>query len=429
MLQTTIKLDDIAAFKHKVLAWANRFPVFLVLDSNNYQSDKYSKYEWELFVDAIESVAPSENYFESFAAFQTAAKEMIVGFFGYECKNEIFKLPTQHHDISNFPNCFFFKPRYRFSLKGNKLTINKNYAEAFEMMEQINYQQIENNDIANQILFREQTPQAEYIKNVNELRKCIENGDFYEINYCTEVKADDATINPVSIFIQLMQSSAAPFSSCLKYYKHYALCASPERFLCKRGNKLISQPIKGTMRRGADDKEDEQMKQELLHSEKERAENVMIVDLVRNDLTPYAIPGSIKVEELFGIHTFKTVHQMISTVSCELQRKADAVATMRNAFPMGSMTGAPKFEVIKKIQQLEQKPRGLFSGTIGYFDADGDFDFNVVIRTIFYDEAAKEIVIKSGSAITYDAEPQAEYEELALKRKVLLNVLNGSLYD
>ena len=183
------------------------------------------------------------------------------------------------------------------------------------------------------------------------------------------------------------------------------------------------------MRRGADDKEDEQMKQELLHSEKERAENVMIVDLVRNDLTPYAIPGSIKVEELFCIHTFKTVHQMISTVSCELQRKADAVATMRNAFPMGSMTGAPKFEVIKKIQQLEQKPRGLFSGTIGYFDADGDFDFNVVIRTIFYDEAAKEIVIKSGSAITYDAEPQAEYEELALKRKVLLNVLNGSLYD
>ncbi len=429
MLQTTITLDDIAAFKHKVLVWANRFPIFLVLDSNNYQNDKYSKYEWELFVDAIESVTPSENYFESFAAFQTASKEIIVGFFDYECKNEIFKLPVQHHDASSFPKCFFFRSRYRFSLKGNTLTINRNYAEAFEMMEQINNQEIEKSVVANQILFREQTPHAEYINNVNELRQCIENGDFYEINYCTEVTAENVTINPVCAFIKLMESSAAPFSSFLKYREHYVVCASPERFLCKRGKKLISQPIKGTMRRGSDDKEDEQLKQELLHSEKERAENVMIVDLVRNDLTPYAIPGSIKVEELFGIHTFKTVHQMISTVSCELQHEANAIAAMRNAFPMGSMTGAPKFEVIKKIQQIEQKSRGLFSGTIGYFDTDGDFDFNVLIRTIFYDEESKAIVIKSGSAITYDSEPQAEYEELALKRKVLLSVLNGRLTD
>jgi para-aminobenzoate synthetase component 1 len=427
MLQTTIKLDNIAAFKYKALAWANRFPVFLVFDSNNYQQDKYAKYDWELFVDAIASVTPSENYFESVAEFQKQSNEMIVGFFGYECKDEIFKVPAQDHAEKSLPNCFFFKPRYRFSLKGNTLTINRNYPEAYEMMEQINLQEEERNPNINPIIFTELTTKELYCKNVNHIRQCIENGDFYELNYCTEVKAKQVTINPISIFLKLMELSAAPFSVFLKYYNQYTISASPERFMCKRGNRLISQPIKGTMRRSNDDKEDEQFKQALLLSEKERAENVMIVDLVRNDLTPFAISGSIKVEELFGIYTFKTVHQMVSTISCELQHEADAIAAMRNAFPMGSMTGAPKFEVIKKIQQLEQKPRGLFSGTIGYFDADGDFDFNVVIRTIFYDAAAKEIVIKTGSAITYDSNAADEYEELALKRAVLLDVLNGRL--
>ncbi len=190
---------------------------------------------------------------------------------------------------------------------------------------------------------------------------------------------------------------------------------------------MISQPIKGTIRRGRNVEEDENLKSELLHSEKERAENVMIVDLVRNDLTLYAETGSICVDELFGVYTFKTVHQMISTISASLSHDANIVKAIQNAFPMGSMTGAPKLEVRKYIAHNECFNRGLFSGTIGYFDADGDFDSNVVIRSVLYDSAKQKIVIRTGGAITYDSVPEQEYDEIILKRAALLHSLNGKV--
>jgi para-aminobenzoate synthetase component 1 len=247
------------------------------------------------------------------------------------------------------------------------------------------------------------------------------------MNYCCEFYTEHSRIEPLAVFNKLNAKAKAPFSSFFKLNDKYLLCSSPERFLKKIDGKIISQPIKGTIRKGATDEENERLREQLLSSEKERAENVMIVDLVRNDLAKHAQPGTIKVEELFGIYEFPTVHQMISTVVAELQENVHQVDVIRDAFPMGSMTGAPKVEVMKNIEAYEDQKRGLYSGSVGYFTADGDFDLNVVIRSIFYNAAKEYVSIQVGSAITYDADPAAEYDELLLKAKGMLDALNASI--
>src|SRR5690606_8474955 len=191
----------------------------------------------------------------------------------------------------------------------------------------------------------------------------------------------------------------------------------------KEGHKIISQPIKGTMRRGSNESEDNVLKDQLYHSEKERAENMMIVDLVRNDLARSAIPGSVKVDELFGIYTYPKVHQMVSTVSANAGSDVAFSEIIRNAFPMGSMTGAPKVSAMKLIEQFESSRRGLFSGAAGYITPNGDFDFNVVIRSILYEQKTKKISFQVGSAITYDAVPDQEYQECQLKAEAMRQVL------
>jgi para-aminobenzoate synthetase component 1 len=232
-------------------------------------------------------------------------------------------------------------------------------------------------------------------------------------------------LNPVETYLRLSEISSAPFGAYYKLNDKYLLCSSPERFMKKAGNKLISQPIKGTIKRGGTDEEDIELKHSLLNDVKERAENVMIVDLVRNDLAKSCRPGSVKVEELFGIYTYPTVHQMISTVTGELDEQTHFIDALRNAFPMGSMTGAPKIEVMKLIEYYETTKRGLFSGSVGYITPDGDFDFNVVIRSLFYNEANKYLSYSTGGAITYDSIPEKEYEECMLKAKGIMKALGS----
>ena len=232
-----------------------------------------------------------------------------------------------------------------------------------------------------------------------------------------------AVIDPLSIFLKLNEISPNPFTAFFKVKDKYVISASPERFLAKRGNKLISQPIKGTSKRYADTNEDEQSKQTLRAHSKELQENVMIVDLVRNDLTKSAKAGTVNTEELFGIYSFNQVHQMISTVVCELRDDISEVQAIKNTFPMGSMTGAPKISAMQLMEQYERTKRGVYSGAIGYFGPDGDFDFNVVIRTLLYNHSEKYLSFHVGSAITYHADPAKEYEECLLKAQAILEVL------
>lgn len=430
-MSTKITIKNKKEFQQKALQWSTLFPFVVLYDSNNYAEDKHTKLEWTLAIDALDFVAPEQNCFEELAEFKEQYKnEFLAGFLNYECKSETHGLASKERvdsgipatGVGHVPHTFFFRPRYVLSFTGNDLFVNRNYPETFELLEQIN--NYAPKEIAtSEIHFTEQTPKEKYLQNVALIRERIAAGDFYEMNYCTEIKAENVVINPVQTYFNLQTKTEAPFACFMKYHNQYLLCASPERFLCKRGSKVISQPIKGTIRKGVTAEENERLKNELLNSEKERAENVMIVDLVRNDLTKYAKTGTIKVDELFGVYSFKTVHHLISTVSAELQDENDVIHAIKNAFPMGSMTGAPKHEVLKQIDEIEDMQRGLFSGAVGYFDEANDFDFNVVIRSILYDADKQTLSVKTGGAITYDSVAEMEYEETLLKRKAMVESL------
>lgn len=347
----------------------------------------------------------------------------MTGFFGYDLKNETENLTSANTDSLNFPDLYFFVPRYVIRIKGNEVEIiGDKDAEIFELIAQlpINATVGEPN-----IGVKARFDKKEYLAAVERIKQHILRGDIYVTNFCQEFYAEGSEIDPLAIFLKLKEVSPNPFSAFFKWKDNYILCASPERFLAKRGRKLISQPIKGTAKRGKNEAEDEAIKQELRHQTKEQQENVMIVDLVRNDLTKSAKPGTVKTEELFGIYSFNQVHQMISTVVCELQPGITDVAAIRNAFPMGSMTGAPKISAMQLMEEYEHSKRGVYSGAIGYFGPDGDFDFNVVIRTLLYNQKNKYLSFHAGSAITFHADAEKEYEECLLKVKAIMEVLGS----
>jgi len=425
---TTFTLADEAKFKLCALRWANQFGVVCLLDSNSYKHDKHSSLDWVLAVDALDFISTGKNSFEALASFTKDAKEKVFGFLTYDLKNQIEHLHSSNVDNIEFPPMYFFKPRYIIEVKNGKVTFNRNYPESFEIYDKI--MGLEGRGTRGEgrtCSLKARTSLEHYLENVKRIKDQIIAGDFYELNYCCEFYAEESEIEPLTVFDKLNSRSRAPFSTFFKLNDKYLLCASPERFLKKTGTKVISQPIKGTIRKGETEDENETLRGQLLSSEKERAENVMIVDLVRNDLSKHAIPGTVKVDELFGIYEFPTVHQMISTVSAEFPADNQPIDVIRDAFPMGSMTGAPKVEVMKNIESYEDQKRGLYSGAVGYFTPDGDFDLNVVIRSIFYNASKKYVSIQVGGAITYDADSQSEYDEILLKAKGMLDALDAEI--
>lgn len=419
---TTITLSNVAAFKQKALVWANYFRVACLLDSNSYPHPTYSSKEWVLAIDAVDEITGQQNSFTQLNTFTQQATETIFGFLGYDLKNETEKLTSNNFDGLNFPDLHFFKPRYLFEIAGNKLTINRNYPETFELLEMIDKLSLPTESSA-PVTLQARTDKEQYLANIDKIRAQIAAGDFYEMNYCNEFYATGATLNPVATFLTLNEKAKAPFSSFFKLDDKFLLCASPERFLKKEGPKLISQPIKGTIKKGTTPAENDLLKKQLQNDEKERAENIMIVDLVRNDLAHSSKAGTVVVEELCGIYEFNTVNQMISTITAELN--TGGVEALKNAFPMGSMTGAPKVEVMKNIEAYEDFKRGLYSGSVGYISPNGDFDFNVVIRSILYNATDKYISVRVGGAITYDSVPEKEWDEILLKARGVTDVLQG----
>jgi len=408
-------------FKQKALQWACEFDAVCYLDSNNFP-DPYSKFDTLIAVGAkAEIIANSGNAFEQLSKFREANPGWITGFFGYDLKNELENLTSGNIDGLNFPDLYFFAPRHLILIIGEKIEIiSDNPQYVWDGVEQQdNYQAIKLPGIDLQSRFSKE----EYITAVESIQHHISRGDIYVTNFCQEFFADNAKIDPLTVFLKLNTISPNPFGSFLKWKDNYILTASPERFLAKRGGKLISQPIKGTARRGQTKEEDEAIKQQLRNHTKELQENVMIVDLVRNDLTRSAKKGTVKTEELFGIYSFKHLHQMISTVICEMADGLSSIDVIKNTFPMGSMTGAPKISAMRLMEQYERTQRGVYSGAIGYFGPDNDFDFNVVIRSLLYNASKRYISFQVGSAITYHADAEQEYEECLLKAKAILEVL------
>jgi len=424
---TTVTIPNIPEFKRKALQWANYFNTVCLLDSNQYPHKNYRGKDWVLAVDTLDELICGNNAFEKLKIFQAQANTTIFGFLTYDLKNQIEKLASRHEDRLGFPEMYFFKPRFTIEITGDKITINRNYPETFELIELIEKMVLEANKEVPPLKLNPRTPKEKYLQNVAQIKQQIEEGDFYEMNYCTEFFAEHANINPLRTFNILNESARCPFSVFFKQKKRYLMCASPERFLRKEGPKIISQPIKGTIKKGTTEVENQQLQTQLANDLKERAENVMIVDLVRNDLAKSAVPGSVRVEELFGVHSFNAVNQMISTVTAELRTETHFVDAIKNAFPMGSMTGAPKIEVMKNIERYEDVKRGLYSGAVGYITSTGDFDFNVVIRSIFYNAESQYLSVQAGGAITYDSIPEKEYDEVLLKAKGMMLALGANV--
>ena len=417
----TVTITDIASFKQKALQWAATFDVCCYLDSNNFD-DTYGKYDALISVGAkYELKANVGNAFAELEQFRQVHPGWMTGFFTYDLKNEIEDLSSSNPDHLQFPDLYFFVPLHLITIKGNEVEIESENAEA--LIKNINRQALDTNPSITAVTLQPRFSKADYISTVKEIQEHIVRGDIYVSNFCQEFFARDAHIDALDVFNQLNQLSPNPFSSFFKYHQQYVLCASPERFLAKRDNKLISQPIKGTAKRQDDAFEDEQAKHQLQNDPKEQQENVMIVDLVRNDLTHSAKPGTVTTDELFGIYSFNQVHQMISTVICELRDDLSAVQAIKNTFPMGSMTGAPKISSMQLMEQYERSKRGVYSGAVGYFSPDNDFDFNVVIRSLLYNAENKYLSLHVGSAITYDADPEKEYEECLVKASAMFKVL------
>jgi para-aminobenzoate synthetase component 1 len=375
------------------------------LDSNGFD-DAYSKFDTLIAIgNKAQLTAHTGNAFEKLETFRKNNPDWLCGFFGYDLKNEVENLSSQNPDGLQFPDLYFFAPQHLILVKNDIVEIIS--AEWNQVLSEIDQQQLTEASHQPKIGLQSRLSRQEYIDAVTTIQEHITRGDIYVTNFCQEFYAEDAQIKPLDIFFQLNRVSPNPFSTFFKYQDNYILGASPERFLAKRGSKLISQPIKGTAKRESDAQADDLAKKELRNHPKELQENVMIVDLVRNDLTKSAKQGTVKTEELFGIHSFRQVHQMISTVVCELQDDVSPVQAIKNSFPMGSMTGAPKISAMQLMEQYEQSKRGVYSGAVGYFSPDDDFDFNVVIRSLLYNADNKYLSFHAGSAITYHADAAA----------------------
>lgn len=422
----TFPLDDFVLFKKHLLHWAAAHDVAIFLDSNQPPSADVT---WDCLVGAGAAkhlVCPAGQAFSALQNLRSREDtDWLFGFLSYDLKNEVERLTSTHFDGVGFPDLAFFQPETVVGIRNSQVEICCLSREPQEVYAAIMRQRCGAEEAPTTVQLQPRFPKSEYLASVEALRQHIVEGDVYEVNLCQEFFAENAALDPLVVFERLNSIAQAPFTTFLRWQHRYLLSASPERFLKKRGQKVISQPIKGTRRRGATAADDERVRRELAASEKDRAENVMIVDLVRNDLARHCLPGSVRADELFGIYTFPTVHQMISTVSGELLPGAGGLDLLRDAFPMGSMTGAPKVMAMQLIEQYERSRRGLYSGAVGYFDPAGDFDFNVVIRSILYDAASGYVSASVGGAIVFDSDPEQEYEECLLKAEAMRKALEG----
>ncbi len=423
-----IQLRNTATFTEKLFDWSQQFNQIVWLDSNKYEQN-YTSYDAVLAIDAHAIIETSyENAFAELQQFKNKSKDYIFGYLSYDLKNDVEALTSNNLDGLGFSDLYFFQPKKIFLLKGNELEVL--YLEDYDRDIESDLNAIEkygkpSNLFEHDVKIHKRISKKEYLKQLDKVLDHIHRGDIYEVNFCQEFYAENARIDPFEVYKKLNEISKPPFASFLRIDGKYILSASPERFVRKQERTIISQPIKGTAKRLSNKRLDQKLAFNLAQDEKERSENIMIVDLVRNDLSKTAIKGSVKVEELCKVYTFDQVHQLISTVVSQVSDAIDAVAIVKSLFPMGSMTGAPKVSAMKIIEGLEKTKRGVYSGAIGYFTPTNDFDFNVVIRSILYNASQKYLSYSVGGAITSKSDPEKEYQECLLKAIAMKTALKN----
>jgi len=351
----------------------------------------------------------------------------LFGYLSYDLKEQLHGLKSENNDGLLFPETYFWKPKYVVNLHKESVEFlqGEKNSESLNFISQFLEEETDQNFHPHNFEFKARISKEEYIAKIVKIKEQIQLGNIYELNFCQEYFAENVEIPyEIDTYFKLNTITQAPYSSYFKFGDFDIFCGSPERFLKKEGNKLISQPIKGTAPRGASEAEDVILKSNLANDPKERAENIMIVDLVRNDLSRVASVNSVRVDELCEIYSFETVHQMISSISCDLKEGVNFTEILKATFPMGSMTGAPKLRAMELIEELESFKRGLYSGSIGYITPNGDFDFNVVIRTLLYNKNERYLSCSVGGAITIQSDPEKEYQECLVKVKRIMDGIN-----
>lgn len=420
-MRSNFVVEDINVFKQKVLNWLKQFNTFCFLDSSQYQG----QYDFLVAAGAKAIFESSEtDALEAFQSFSNRRQGWLFGHLGYELTTSEKISHAAKADHLQFPDIFFFEPQILLSYKCDQLVIEAE--DPVEVFTAIDQSYVTSAGSGQQLPpVQSRMSREAYMATIEQLKKHIQRGDCYEINFCQEFYIDHADADPFLLFEKLNQKSPNPFSALYRLNDKWLLCASPERFIKKENDRIFSQPIKGTLRRTSSAGDLEEERQLLAESEKDRAENVMIVDLVRNDLSRICEEGSVKVDELFGIYSFPQVHQMISTISGTVNKQSDFKDIINATFPMGSMTGAPKVKVMQLIDQYEKSKRGIFSGALGYIQPGGDFDFNVVIRSIMYNQTTQYLSFQAGGGITIYSDAEKEWEESLLKAQAIKDVLNS----
>lgn len=431
---TTSYTDYPKKFAQKLLYWSGRFQEVCILDSNDYRnifSFPHARHCYDIIagIGSLEgSIITGNGMLNSIDRYIAGSGDWWFGHLGYDLKNAIEDLSSAHPDRIKFPSLHFFIPRYVFILKENQIKIG--WLDKYDDNKQIEKirKEIEGLRLPGSVhinpgRIKEVIPKAEYIKSVEGIKDHIHRGDIYEVNFCKEFYSSDASIDPAGTWLKLIKESPTPFSCYYKLNDKYLLCASPERFMKKSGKTITSQPIKGTAARGKTEEQDRKARMSLAVDPKERAENIMITDLVRNDLSRIAAGSSVKVNELCRIYPFPALFQMQSDITAELEPSVLFSGIIKAMFPMGSMTGAPKVRAMQIIEQYERSGRGLYSGTVGYITPDMDFDFNVVIRSIQYNHENSVLSFMVGGAITNLSIPENEYRECHLKAKSIMKIL------
>jgi len=427
------QIDNIEEFKIKLTQFADKFNFSCILNSNSFEHN----IEFVAAIGIYDELKFKKKQcpFNELYEFYKNEPDWIFGHFNYDIKNILFNdigLKSNNPDFIGFDDMCFVKPKFVILVNDYKVKIfftkNDNSASV-----NVLYYNIINTKIKSQKLplveVKNRITKKNYLNIVNKIKRHIQNGDIYEMNFCQEFYSENVNVNPVTLYNKLCEISPAPFSCFYKNNKKYLCCASPERFISKTGNKIISQPIKGTSKKSNNKLQNIKLIKNLQSDAKERAENIMIVDLVRNDLSVTAEKQSVKVDELCGIYEFPQVYQMISTISSQLSDKYNFTDAIKYAFPMGSMTGAPKIKAMELIEKYETTKRGLFSGTVGYITPEADFDFNVIIRSFQYNKKSQYLNFITGGAITINSIDEKEYEECLIKAKGLYKTLSKIKYN
>lgn len=417
--------------KKRVLDFVSQQNTFVFFDSNvgtNIPAPiTHNRYAFLAMAGVHDEVKTSVDALHALDEFITKHQQnldWICCLVSYDLKNEIEKLDTVGEEPIEFPTIHCFVPEIAFTVDETGLLCVHAASESPEIVyKQLMEYQSNQLGIVSGCRVKQKIDKIKYADAFNQVTRHLVRGDIYEATLCQQAVVSFDECDPTALFNRICDKSPNPFSVLYKDGSKAIACASPERFLRQEFGSLMSQPMKGTSRRSDDQYEDARLKASLASSEKECAENVMIVDLVRNDISKVAQKGSVKVDELFGVHSFATVHQMISSVSCRLQPETRFASILKATFPMGSMTGAPKISAMKIIDRLEGFKRGMFSGSIGFFAPGGYFDFNVVIRTICLDLENKLATVTAGGAITIHCDVESEWQECLLKLKPQLHAL------